>query len=136
MGLRPFPILLVTLALSACIKAAKTVKAHSPLASLAGSEWGPEGDEKSDQFIAFKAEGEVIGHGGCNRFFGSYDQSGDDLKFGPLASTKMACPNLDQEQAFMSALQSARQIEATHLRLILKGEDGKPVLILKRRDWD
>ena len=134
--LRPFPILLVTLALSACVKVAKNIKAQSPLASLAGSEWGLEGSSTSDQFVAFKDGGEVIGHGGCNRFFGSYDQNGDDLKFGPLASTKMACPNLDEEQAFMSALQSARQIEATHLRLVLKGETGEPVLILKRRDWD
>ena len=134
--LRPFPIFLITLALTACVKAAKSVKAQSPLASLAGSEWGPEGDTKSEQFVAFKAGGEVIGHGGCNRFFGSYDQSGDTLTFGPLASTKMACPNLAEEQAFMSALQSARQIEATHMRLVIRGEDGQPVLTLRRRDWD
>lgn len=134
--LRPFPILLVTLALSACVKIAKDVKANSPLPSLAGSEWGPEGPTQSEQFVAFKTGGEVIGHGGCNRFFGTYDQTGDELKFGPLASTKMACPNLDEEQAFMTALQSARQIEATHLRLIMRGEDGSPVLTLKRRDWD
>ena len=134
--LRPFPILLVTLALSACVKVAKNVKGASPLASLAGSEWGPEGRETLDQFVAFKSDGEVIGHGGCNRFFGSYDQDGDVLKFGPLASTKMACPNLGEEQAFMSALQSARQIEATHLRLVLKGENGETILTLRRRDWD
>lgn len=134
--LRPFPILLLTLALSACVKVAKNVKAQSPLPTLAGSEWGPEGENKDDQFVAFKMDGEVIGHGGCNRFFGSYDQDGDMLTFGPLASTRMACPNLDAEQAFMSALQAARQIEATHMQLILKGEDGTPVLTLRRRDWD
>jgi len=134
--LRPFPILLITLALSACVKVAKNVKAQSPLTSLAGSEWGPEGPNSEDQFVAFKTGGEVIGHGGCNRFFGTYDQSGDALTFGPLASTKMACPNLQQEQDFMQALQSAREIEATHMRLILKGEDGLPVLTLRRRDWD
>ena len=134
--LRPFPILLITLALSACVKVAKNVKAQSTLTSLAGSEWGPEGANSDDQFVAFKTGGEVIGYGGCNRFFGTYDQSGDALTFGPLASTKMACPNLQQEQDFMQALQSAREIEATHMRLILKGEDGLPVLTLRRRDWD
>lgn len=134
MILRPFPILLVTLALSACVKVAKNVKAQSSLSTLMGSEWGPEGT--SDQFVAFKSGGEVIGHGGCNRFFGTYDQNGDTLTFGPLASTKMACPNLNEEQAFMSALQSARTVEATHLRLIIKGEDGQALLTLRRRDWD
>ena len=136
MILRPFPILLVTLALSACVKVAKNAKAQSPLASLAGSEWGPENAGEYEQFVAFKANGEVIGHGGCNRFFGSYTQEGNTLTFGPLASTKMACPNLKQEQEFMSALQSARSVEATHMRLVIKGEDGAPVLSLRRRDWD
>lgn len=134
--LRPFPILLLTLALSACVKVAKNVQAQSPLSVLAGSEWGPEGANADDQFVAFKTGGEVIGHGGCNRFFGTYNQEGDALTFGPLASTKMACPNLQQEQAFLSALQSARQIEATHMQLILKGENGQPLLTLRRRDWD
>jgi len=133
---RPVPILLVTLALSACAKVAKNVKAQSPLATLAGSEWGPEDAGEVEQFVAFKMGGEVIGHGGCNRFFGSYTQDGNTLTFGPLASTKMACPNLKQEQDFMSALQSARSVEATHMHLILKGEDGTPVLTLRRRDWD
>lgn len=134
--LRPFPILLLTLALSACVKVAKNVQAQSPLSALAGSEWGPEGENADDQFVAFKTDGEVIGHGGCNRFFGTYSQEGDALTFGPLASTKMACPNLAQEQAFLFALQSARHVEATHMRLILKGQDGLPVLTLRRRDWD
>ncbi len=134
--LRPFPILLLTLALSACVKVAKNVQAQTPLTALAGSEWGPEGENGDNQFVAFKSGGEVIGHGGCNRFFGTYQQSGEVLTFGPLASTKMACPNLSDEQAFISALQSARRIEATHLRLVLKGEDGEPLLTLLRRDWD
>ena len=136
MILRPFPILLMTLALTACAKVAKINKAQSPLATLVGSEWAPEDGGEVEQFVAFKADGEVIGHGGCNRFFGSYTQEGNTLTFGPLASTKMACPNLKQEQEFMSALQSARSVEATHMRLVIKDEEGTPVLTLRRRDWD
>ncbi len=138
--LRPFPIFLIGLALTACVKVAKVSKAKMPLTTLAGSEWQPEITPNltsgSEQFIAFKTGGEVMGHGGCNRFFGSYTLSGDALVFGPLASTKMACPDMAAENEFMAALNSARTIEATHLRLILKGEDGAPVLSLRRRDWD
>ncbi len=139
--LRPFPIFLIGLALTACVKVAKVSKAQSlnseaPLTTLAGSEWQPEITSGSEQFIAFKTGGEVMGHGGCNRFFGSYTLSGDALVFGPLASTRMACRDMAAENEFMAALNSARTIEATHLRLILKGEDGAPVLSLRRRDWD
>lgn len=135
--LRPLPLLFAGIVLSACVKIAKNAKAQTPLATLAGSKWGPEGAADSRQFVAFKAEGEVVGHGGCNRFFGSYQtDGGSSLSFGPLASTKMACADLDQEYAFLQALQSTRSIEATHIRLILKGEDGQPVMTLRRRDWD
>jgi heat shock protein HslJ len=134
--LRPLPLFLAALALSACAKAVKQARAQTPLATLAGSEWGPEGAPDSRQFIAFKSAGEVMGHGGCNRFFGSYELEGKALRFGPLASTRMACADMKSEHAFMSALQSARAIDATHLRLTLLGENGEVILTLRRRDWD
>lgn len=137
---RPFPVILIGLALTACVKAAKTAKAQAPLAVLEGSEWAPELEAGAglgaDMFVAFKSGGDVIGHGGCNRFFGSYEHSGNTLTFGPLASTRMACQDMSGERAFMQALQSTRTIEATHLRLVLLGEDGSPILSLRRRDWD
>ena len=134
--LRPIPLLLATLALTACMKVSKNLKASSPLPSLAGSEWSPDPMGPVEQFVGFKAEGEIVGHGGCNRFFGTYEQTGETLTIGPLASTRMACPHLDAENAFMNALQEARVIEATHLKLLLKNEDGETVLTLRRRDWD
>lgn len=136
MILRPFPILLGALLLTACAKAAKSVKAASPLPQLAGSEWAPEPISEVEQFVAFKADGEIIGHGGCNRFFGTYEQAGDTLTIGPLASTRMACPDLTSETAFLNKLQAARTIDATHKSLTLMNEAGETVLTLRRRDWD
>lgn len=46
----------------------------------------------------------MTGTGGCNRINATFLLRGKTLTFGPCISTKMACPNLDQEQAFISAI--------------------------------
>ncbi len=57
--------------------------------------------------MEFGADGRVSGSSGCNRFNGSVTVDGNALSFGPLASTRMACPGpLDaQERAFFGALE-------------------------------
>ncbi len=42
--------------------------------------------------LTFGRDGRVSGTSGCNRFSGSYSESGGRLEFGPLATTRMACP--------------------------------------------
>ena len=44
--------------------------------------------------LRFEAE-RVTGKDGCNNFFGPYRQENDSLKFGLLASTRMACQQLE-----------------------------------------
>ena len=132
--LRIIPAVALAVGVAACAKVAKDKKGASPLADLAGSEWGlPEG---GDQFVGFKTGGEVAGNGGCNRFFGKYILVGGELKIGPLASTKKACPNLQDEQKFLSALKDTRAMTATHLKLTLLDENGATIMELQRRDWD
>jgi heat shock protein HslJ len=66
------------------------------LASLDGSSWIlVEGEGITIPgavmpTIAFEA-GRVSGSGGCNRFTGSYEEEGETLSLGMLASTRMAC---------------------------------------------
>jgi len=107
------------------------------LASLAGSEWGPETDAKPGCFVQFK-EADVAGHAGCNRFFGRYTLDGTAIKIGPLASTRMACPAevMEAEQAWLRMLESARTAEASHKELVLKDAAGAVIATLKRRNWD
>lgn len=134
----PIAAILVGVGLTACAKAASAPKPGATLYELAGSEWSPRNSTNSNtgQFVQFKSGGELIGSGGCNNFFGNYDLNGTQLKIGPLASTKKACPNLREEQAFLKALQDSRRIEATHLSLMLFDEAGTKILTLQRRDWD
>jgi heat shock protein HslJ len=44
--------------------------------------------------LRFEAE-RVSGNDGCNNFFGSYTLDEDSLRFGMLASTRMACPHIE-----------------------------------------
>jgi heat shock protein HslJ len=128
------PLALGAVAIVGCAKVVSDVRKTRPLAMLEGSEWGLK---DTDQFIAFKTKGEVIGNGGCNNFFGTYSQDGETLTFGPLASTKKAClGKMEAETVFMNAVQNARAFEATHLEMSLKDDKGETVLRLQRRDWD
>lgn len=47
--------------------------------------------------VAF-ADGRVSASAGCNRLVGAFEQTGDRLRIGPLASTRMACPPALEEQ--------------------------------------
>lgn len=104
--------------------------------SLAGSEWNL-GDD-SEAFVAFKSDGRVIGHGGCNAFNGSYAQDGTKLKIGPLASTRKMCPPeiMAIEDRLMQVLDKTRFFAATHLNLALDDAKGQPLMIFRRSDWD
>ncbi len=129
------PIAIIATGAIAMAKLAKTKKSHTPLTSLAGSEWGPASG--GEQFIAFKSGGELVGFGGCNNVFGNYAQDGTSLTIGPLAMTKKLCPDaMAAEGAFISALERAQSFDATHVKLSIRDEDQKIILSLNRRDWD
>ena len=62
---------------------------------------------QSQPYLYLHAEGDKLsGSGGCNRLFGSFDQSGDSLEFHSVASTRMACPDnsMEHESALLEAL--------------------------------
>lgn len=62
--------------------------------------------------LVFDGEGRVSGSGGCNRFTGSYTFTDGELSFGPLAGTKMMCPEavMDQEDRFHMALGAIERV--------------------------
>ena len=99
--------------------------------SLLGSEWllkdlGGSGVLDNIQAtLTFPEAGRVAGNGSCNRFFGPVETSGDAIKLGPLASSRMACPEaaMNQETKFLQALQAAERFEwkDPHLLIYCKG---------------
>ena len=62
------------------------------------------------------------GNGGCNRYSASVELGKDDkIRFGPVASTRMACTGADgtQEPAYFKALASAVSYHITRGYLVL-----------------
>jgi len=71
--------------------------------------------------IVLRSEEErVAGSDGCNRLVGGYSVDGDDISFGQMASTMMACPGgMDVASRFAGALGTASgwRILGRHLEL-------------------
>ena len=113
-------------------------------AELAGSEWRPVeiGDiavpAGAELFVRFGGEGELQGHGGCNRFFGTYRLAGERIEIGPLGATRMACPTpvMERENRFLQALADARLFVRDRIHLLLTDDQGNPLVRLIQTDAD
>ncbi len=73
-----------------------------------------------------QANKKVTGYGGCNNFFAGYERDGGKLKFGPVGSTRRACPNTETalEAVFFMALANARGWNITDGRLQLIDDEN------------
>jgi heat shock protein HslJ len=77
-------------------------------------------------FLLDPANHRVSGSGGCNRLMGTYEVKGDELKFGRMASTMMACPDgMETEQAFLKSLGQVSKWKISGHSLELSDSDGK-----------
>jgi heat shock protein HslJ len=80
--------------------------------------------------LTFPEVGKIAGNGSCNRFFGPGEISGATIKLGPLASTRMACPEavMNQEMKYLAALQAAERFEWKDPYLLIYCKSfGKPL---------
>jgi len=74
------------------------------------------------------------GFSGCNRMNGSLFYEKDVLRFTQIASTRMACPNMEKESEFLSALQSSVNYKIENNRLYLSNDSEENLLIFKKID--
>ncbi|KEJ91010.1 META domain-containing protein [Sulfitobacter donghicola] len=74
--------------------------------------------------LTFPKAGEIAGQGPCNRYFGALSAPYPWFKAGPIGSTRMACPNLPAETAFLKALEAATISEVAGDTLVLSNTDG------------
>jgi heat shock protein HslJ len=128
-----------TLVLNLRLDAGSMIFEAQPALSLGGTNWmvlaynNGRGAVTTVQSgtamtVDFGADGIVSGNAGCNTYSGSYSYSDDEksVSIGPLATTRMACPEpvMAEEQAFLTALQASTQYEITSERLTLRNADG------------
>lgn len=118
-------LLLVAFAAGCCHCRAYQRKTRRPLTGtswqliqLGGRSIHPE---VGQYVVVFSAEeGRITGRGACNDLTGSF-RSDDTraLHIGPLAATRMSCPDLGTEQAFVRALESATHYDMDGPMLLL-----------------
>jgi heat shock protein HslJ len=80
--------------------------------------------------IDLSVPGQVSGHAPCNGFSGSRRGDWPDVEFGPLRSTRRACPELAAEHAFLMALQAMTRAEMREGQLVLTAQDGREMLFI------
>ncbi|MEO6168354.1 MAG: META domain-containing protein [Chitinophagales bacterium] len=70
----------------------------------------------------------VSGSSSCNSFSGSFTAEKDALSFGNLAGTRMMCPDMKMETAFLSTIANAKNFSIYESKLVLNDASGKQLM--------
>ena len=82
--------------------------------------------------LRLESEGSrAAGFAGCNRFAGHYTLDGDQVKFGPLAATKMSCDQDKTEERYLAALGRVAHWSLAPDELTLAPNEKGPALRFK-----
>ena len=98
---------------------------------LAGTEW--QLIQLGGKAVKPDEGNRLTGVGACNRLTGAYKTDGKrTLKIGPLAATMMACPGMDEEDAFTKMLESVTHYDMDGPMLLLLS-DGELRAVFQAR---
>ncbi len=85
---------------------------------------------------AFSEENLFSGNSGCNSYSGTFVVTGSGITIGPLAMTEMYCMDpvgvMDQEGAYLAAVQTAASYRVGPGDLTLMDADGKRMAVFER----
>jgi heat shock protein HslJ len=72
----------------------------------------------------------ISGTAGCNSYHASYEASGGDISFGPIAATKKICPEDEQstEDRYLQLLAEIGTYEVSGRSMSMNDTEGTPVL--------
>jgi len=87
--------------------------------------------------ISLSKAGTISGTTGCNRFSGTYTQTGERLQISKnLAVTRMYCDGLmEQERLILEALKHVRRfVVDSNALLLIGGTEDKPLMKLRRAE--
>ena len=99
-------------------------------------ESGPVNDSGSaEAHLIFGGDSSVTGRTGCNHLSGKYARNGDAIRFEPLITTKMACPDrMELEQRFLAALGATQRWKISGGKLELYDGAGKMLARFEARE--
>ncbi|MEQ3697277.1 MAG: META domain-containing protein [Pseudomonadales bacterium] len=125
-------ILLVTLAVAACIPAKSIVfdqYGEWHVIAINGNSW----QGLHPPTITFSGNS-ISGSGGCNRYQAKMESYGASFEVGPTAATKMACPGnaAALETSFFAVLAVVNEARMDGDRLILENTRENVSMVLSR----
>jgi heat shock protein HslJ len=136
-----FSILAVSCSSHKPVNNSTASSANTP-ASLVGTEWlltdlgGTPVVPDSKASLSFFEAGRAAGNASCNRFTGGVTISGDSIKFGQLASTRMACADnavSAQEDQYLKLLEAAKRFEIKDDSLLIFADGSERPLRFTRQ---
>ncbi len=85
--------------------------------------------------LSFRGDQEVGGYASCNTFFGTYVSKDNTVTITGLSYTEMGCVGvMDQETAYLAALESAKTYRIEDGKLLLFDAAGDAVLVFSPKD--
>lgn len=78
--------------------------------------------------LMFPETGRIAGKAPCNTYTGSMTVPYPWFEAGPLAATRMACPDLDAETLFFAALSDMSLSEVLGDTLLLSNDEGRTMV--------
>jgi heat shock protein HslJ len=91
---------------------------------------------KQMQLRLVSGDKEAQGKATCNTFRSRFELDEAGLRFGPLAVTRMACPNLEIEKRYLEAIQKTSRWSIEGDRLFLSDASGKPIAEFAQKSGD
>ena len=90
--------------------------------------------DRNPAYIQFTEDGRVSGNSSCNQFSGGYEQTGVQLSFGQMATTRKMCPGalMDQETRFLKSLAKVTRAEIKNELLLLLDAEGNTLFKTSR----
>lgn len=82
--------------------------------------------------IAFLKDSKIAGETGCNRFFGDYVVHGEKIRFENVGSTRMMCPQMQFETAYLQIISDVASYDLSSGQLTLKDSAGNIIALLKK----
>jgi heat shock protein HslJ len=134
------PLVLVVFALAACggDDGSSSDSGTQDPAALEGESWiltqmltaGGQ-TEIVDVGVSAQFDGTTIsGNAGCNSYHASYEATGSDISFGPIAGTQKICPEAERstEDRYLQLLAGVASFETSGRSMSMNDADGTPVL--------
>lgn len=124
-------VLTSVLALAACDKD-ETIYSHGG----AGGEWHLQSLNgaafAATATMRFEEDGAVVGQAPCNMYSTQQSMPYPQIAFGPVRSTRMACPDLAAEQQFLSALERVTRADVEGDSLTMASDDGDEMVFRRQ----